>query len=397
MSVTRVAPTPRAEVSHHQSVRVDGALREAVDDEGVISFAGGVPADELFPTEQVAAALAEAARADGPSVLQYGWSGGLDRLREQIAARMALRGVQASSANVLVTSGAQQAISLLSQLLIPVGSPVAVEVPTYTSALQAFDLRRPAYRTVARSAGAIDLDGLSRAVGQGAARVVYVIANGHNPTGGVLGATDRQGVVDRCRAHDAWLIDDDAYGELQFGDPAPSLLALAGLGERVVHVGSFSKVLAPGLRVGWVVGSEALVRELGRLKQAQDLETATLTQRILSGWMDTFGLAPHLATVLGVYRDRRDALVDALRVLPASVKWTAPSAGFSLLVELPAGMDASALLPAAVHRGVGFEPAAAYYVDEANVGALRLSYSNLSIPDIREGVRRLAPLLSGPV
>jgi len=395
--VTRVAPTPRAEVSHHQSVRVEGALREAVDDEGVISFAGGVPADELFPTKQVAAALAEAVRADGPSVLQYGWSGGLDRLREQIAARMALRGVQASSANVLVTSGAQQALSLLSQLLVPVGAPVAVEVPTYTSALQAFDLRRPAYRKVERSAGAIDLDGLSRAVGEGAARVVYVIANGHNPTGGVLGATDRQGVVDRCRAHGAWLIDDDAYGELQFGDPAPSLLALAGLGERVVHVGSFSKVLAPGLRVGWVVGSEALVRELGRLKQAQDLETAPLNQRILSAWLDTFGLSAHLAVALGVYRERRDALVDALRVLPASVKWTAPSAGFSLLVELPAGMDASALLRTAVSRGVGFEPAAAYYVDEANVGALRLSYSNVSIPDIREGVRRLAPLLSGPV
>ncbi len=395
--MTPVVPTPRAEVSHHQSARVDGALREAVDDVGVITFAGGVPADELFPTAQVEAALEHAVRTDGPRVLQYGWSGGLDRLREQIAARMALRGVQASSANVLVTSGAQQALSLLSQLLIPVGSPVAVEVPTYTSALQAFDLRRPAYRKVARSAGAIDLDGLSWAVGKGAARVVYVIATGHNPTGGVLGGADRQGVVDRCRAHGAWLIDDDAYGELQFGDPAPSLLALAGLDERVVHVGSFSKVLAPGLRVGWVVGSEALVRELGRLKQAQDLETATLTQRILSGWLDTFGLAGHLATVLGVYRDRRDALVEALRVLPASVKWTAPSAGFSLLVELPAGVDASALLPAAVDRGVGFEPAAAYYVDEANVGALRLSYSNLSIPDIREGVRRLAPLLLPPL
>lgn len=327
--MTPVALTPRAEVSHHQSARVEGALREAVDDVGVISFAGGVPADELFPTAQVAAALEDAVRTDGPRVLQYGWSGGLDRLREQIAARMVIRGVHASGANVLVTSGAQQALSLLSQLLIPVGSPLAVEVPTYTSALQAFDLRRPAYRKVRRSAGAIDLDGLSRAVGEGAARVVYVIANGHNPTGGVLGATDRQGVVDRCRAHGAWLIDDDAYGELQFADPAPSLLALAGLEERVVHVGSFSKVLAPGLRVGWVVGSEALVRELGRLKQAQDLETATLTQRILSGWMDTFGLAGHLATVLGVYRDRRDALVDALRVLPASVKWTAPSAGFS--------------------------------------------------------------------
>lgn len=373
---------------------MDAQLRRAVDGTDVISLAGGVPADELFPVAQIKAAFRRSIRADAARVLQYGWADGLGHLRSQISGEMGRRGVHMPCEQILITSGAQQGLSLLARLLLPAGAAVAVEDPTYSAALQAFDLGKPKYRAIPRTASGIDLDALEDALGAGGARVLYLIASGHNPTGGVLSVPEREAVLACAADHDAWVIDDDAYGPLQFGVPEPPLLAIAGPKDRVVHVGSFSKVLAPGLRIGWVAGPASLIRELGRIKESQDLESAGLTQQVLSAWLDENSLADHVQHVLGVYRARRDAMVAALRArLPSDVRWEVPVAGFSLLLQLPPPLDAAALLPLALRAGVGFEPAAPYHVALRSAG-VRLSFSNVSEVDIGHAVDRLGGLLA---
>ena len=388
--------TPRADVVHCQPPPVDDQLRESCEDPEVVSLAGGVPADELFPAQQIEAALADSLQKDAARVLQYGWPGGLDRLRAQISAGMMRREIEIEDDQILITSGAQQALSLLGHLLLPMGAAMAVETPTYVSALQAFDLRKPVYRTVPRTAGGIDLAALDRALGEGGARVLYLVASGHNPTGGVLSQLERRSVLACAQRHDAWVIDDDAYGQIQYGRIEQPLLALGQHRARTVHVGSFSKVLAPGLRVGWIAGPADLIREASRVKQAWDLETATLNQRVLSAWLDAHSLDEHIARCVAIYHIRRDAMVQALAAhLPPEARWEVPQGGFSLLLQLPAPLEATSLLPKAVGQGVAFEPAAPYFVDQANHGAVRLSFANVCAPSLRHAVERLGEVIRG--
>ncbi len=385
-------PPPRASVLHRQPSEVEDQLAAAVTAERVITLAGGVPADDLFPAAELDAAMAEVMRDEGAAALQYGYPAGFLPLRAWIAARLTDRGVPTRPEEVLVTSGAQQAIHLLGRLLVPEGAPLCVERPTYVSALQAFDLRRPAYHPVERTARGLDLPASERAFHAGA-RVLYLVATGHNPTGGVLSPDERRDVLALAERHDAWVLDDDAYGDIVYG-PRPAPLRRFGRHlDRVVHVGSFSKVLAPGLRVGWIAGSRALVEEATRVKQAEDLETATLTQRVLARWLLDHDLDAHVSRCIGVYRERRDALVDALaRELGRRVP--APEGGFSLLLEL--GGEARALLPRALEAGVAFEPAAPYFVGEGPTDVARLSFSNVAPAQLREAVRRLASVVTVP-
>lgn len=388
--------TPRAAVVHRQPADVERQLKEAVAARDVLSLAGAVPADDLFPAAEMDEAMARSMREDGAGALQYGWPEGSDRLRAHVAAWLATRGVDVTPAQILVTSGAQQGLHLLGRLLLPEGAPVAVEVPTYVAALQALDLRRPAYRPVPRTAEGIDLDALDAALGEGRARVLYLVASGHNPTGGVLSRAEREAVLEVAERHGAWVIDDDAYGEIRFGERGPPLRSLGRHLDRTLHLGSFSKVLAPGLRVGWIAGPSALIREATRVKAAEDLETATLTQHVLSRWLDDHDLDAHVSRCLPVYRSRRDALVDALRAcVGPEVRWAAPDGGFSLLLRLPGEADAVALLPRALEAGVAFEPAEPYFAEGRARDAVRLSFSNLGEDAIREAVRRLAGVIGG--
>jgi 2-aminoadipate transaminase len=386
---------PRAAVIHRQPAAVDAGLEAAVADDAVITLAGGVPADELLPAASLGEAMAAVMRDDGPAALQYGWPAGHERLRAWIADWMARRGVRVSPEQILVTSGAQQALCLLGTLLVPEGAPVAVESPTYVAALQALDLRRPRLVPIRRSASGLDLDALDAAFAQGA-RVLYLTASGHNPTGGVLDAADHAAVIERAGHAGAWIVDDDAYGEIQFGAGAPPLRAHGAHLDRIVHLGSFSKVLAPGLRVGWIAGPPDLIRQATRVKQAQDLETATLSQRVLARWLAHESLEDHVRRCVPVYRQRRDALLAALSGIRANGTWEAPAGGFSLLFRLNAGTGVD-LLPRALAAGVAFEPAAPYFADGGGEAAIRLSFSNVSIPAIDLAIRRLAAAMDSSV
>lgn len=244
-------------VGHRHLPEVERALARALVEPGVVTLAGGVPADDLFPEQSMAAAMERTLAEEGARALQYGFPKGLERLRATVAARLAARGVPVDEDRVLITAGAQQALCMLALLLVEPGAPVAVETPTYASALQAFDLRSPVYEPVPRTPAGLDVDALARALAR--ARVLYVVPTGHNPTGGVLTVPQRREVLDAARRAGAWVVDDDAYGEIALDGAVPPLLALVEPDDRVVHLGSFSKVLAPGLRVGFLAGPRALV------------------------------------------------------------------------------------------------------------------------------------------
>jgi 2-aminoadipate transaminase len=377
-------------VVHRQSSGVDAELQAAAEDADILTLAGAVPADDLFPADSMTSAMTRMMAEEGPRALQYGWPAGVDGLRDWIVAYLARRGVGVTGDQVLVTSGAQQGLCLLATLLLPERTPVVVESPTYVAALQALDLRKPRIIPVKRSTAGLDTEALRRATRRAA--LLYVVSTGHNPTGGVLDRAQRLEVLGIAQRARCWVIDDDAYGEIQYGEKMPPLRSFGEHLDRVVHLGSFSKVLAPGLRVGWIAGPTELIRQATRVKQALDLETATLTQRILARWLADNRLEDHTARCLGVYRSRRDALLGALD--PRLGAWDVPEGGFSLLFRPRIPVDATALLDHAVRHGVAFEPASPYHPGNAGRSTLRLSFANLPEAQIREAVRRLSAAIS---
>jgi 2-aminoadipate transaminase len=368
-----------AEVRHRQPQAVTDQLAAAAADPSIISLAGAMPADELFPIASMRTALEKVMQSEPDKALQYGWPEGKERL---------LRHIGSPS---IITNGAQEALHLVGRALIPDGALVAVEVPTYSSALQSFDLRRAQYRAVPRTTAGLDLDALEDAFRAGA-RVFYLVASGHNPTGGVLDVEAHRAILSLAESVGAWIIDDQAYGAIVYGEAPPPLRSHGRHLDRIVEIGSFSKVLAPGLRVGWLTGPESLVEEATILKSAIDLETAGFTQLVLAHWLETCSIEEHLAQCMPVYRRRRDALVEALtNEMPEEVTWARPQGGFSALVT--ADVDAAAILPRAIEAGVLVEPAAPYYATGPVPGAIRLSFSNVSEDRIGDGVRRLARVL----
>ena len=368
-----------AEVRHRQPEAVTDQLAAAAADDSIISLAGALPADELFPVASMRKALAKVMGSEADKALQYGWPEGKERLLVHIGSKS------------IITNGAQEALHLVGRALVPDGALVAVEVPTYASALQSFDLRRARYLPVPRTAAGIDLDALEDAFRAGA-RVFYLVASGHNPTGGVLGVEAHRAILSLAESYDAWVLDDQAYGAIVYGEPPPPLRSHGRHLDRIVEIGSFSKVLAPGLRVGWLTGPESLVHEATILKSAIDLETAGFTQLVLAHWLETCSIEEHLAKCMPVYRRRRDALAEALtHEMPEAVTWARPEGGFSAL--LTADVDAATLLPRAIEAGVLIEPAAPYYATVHVPGAMRLSFSNVSEDRIGDGVRRLARVL----
>ncbi len=369
------------DVLHRQPQAVADQLEAAAKDGSIISLAAAMPADELFPIASMRSALEKVMRSEADKALQYGWPEGKERL---------LRHIGPSS---IVTNGAQEALHLVGRALIGDGGLVAVEVPTYSSALQSFDLRRARYLPVPRTVAGLDLEALEDAFRAGA-RVFYLVSSGHNPTGGVLDAEAQKAILSLAESAGAWIVDDQAYGAIVYGEAPRPLRSYGRHLDRIVEIGSYSKVLAPGLRVGWLTGPESLVHEATLLKSAIDLETAGFTQLVLAHWLEACSIEEHLAQCLPVYRRRRDALVEALtNEVPEGVSWTRPAGGFSALLTLPQDIEAAAILPRAIEAGVLIEPAAPYYATILVPGAIRLSFSNVSEERIGDGVRRLARVL----
>ena len=361
---------------------------------GTLSFALGLPAPELFPRADIAAAAASVLEGD-PLSLQY--TPPLARLREQIAEVMERRGAPCSPRQVFLTAGAQQGMSLLARILLEPGGAAVTERLTYTGFRQVLEPFQPRVAEVGTDPDdGMDVDALARVLERGPRpSLIYAIPRGHNPLSVGMSREKGERLVALAARHGVPVVEDDAYGFLQYGDRlAPPLRALSP--EWVCYVGSFSKILAPGLRQGWVVVPEAFVPRLAIVKESSDIDTATLAQRTLSAYLATGKLEAHVAGLVSEYRRRRDTMLRALEAhLPEGTRWRAPDAGLFVWVELPPDAHAGTVLRLAVEdEGVAFLPGTAFAGGDEETGrsvshCMRLNFSH-STPDvIEEGVRRL--------
>jgi len=372
----------------------------------IISFAGGIPDPALFPADQFAQAYAQlfadpARRARG---LQYSLSEGDPALREWIVAHMAEQGVACTPENVLITTGAQQALDFIGKLMLSPGDTVIATAPTYLGALQAFSAYEPHYERLRLDGGnatpAHYLDS-ARAHG-GRPKLLYVVPDFANPSGETLDLAQRRRLLELAQGTGALVVEDAAYRQLRYaGDPVPPITALAcelggGIeGARSVYCGTFSKTLAPGCRVGWIVGPRAVIEKLVLIKQAADLHSGTLDQAVI-GDVARACLADRLPVLRDAYRRRRDAMLAALASsAPAGTRWSRPDGGLFVWVELPDGIDARALLPRAIEEAkVAYVPGGAFFFDGGGANTLRLSFSLADEATIDRGMRSLMALVT---
>ena len=358
----------------------------------VISFAGGLPAPELFDVPALREAFAEAlAGGRAQRALQYSTTEGHAPLREALAARMEARGLPTHPDDVLVTTGSQQALGLAASALVDPGDVVLVEDPSYLAALQSFALAGACLVPVPAGRDGPDLDALSALVTEHRPKLLYVVPTFQNPTGRTISHEGRARLAQLAGGLGLWLLEDDPYGELRYdGEAVPSLGSFPGAGDRTLAVSSLSKVLAPGLRIGWLRAPAALRRALTVAKQAGDLHTSTIDQMAAATVLAAGGMDAHLDRLRSVYRARRDALLGGLEAaLPLWSRWNEPEGGMFVWARLPDGHDAAALLPAALRHDVAFVPGAPFFAGAADHATLRLSFTTHRPEEIAEGLRRL--------
>ncbi|WP_459616179.1 aminotransferase-like domain-containing protein [Bordetella sp. 2513F-2] len=361
----------------------------------VISFAGGLPAPAGFPVDVVRAAFDKVLSTNGQAALQYGPTEGYAPLREWVAQDLNRAGANVSADQILIVSGSQQALDLLGKVLIDRDSKVLVEDPSYLGALQSFSLYQPRYVPVPTDEGGLIPEAITPELAEGA-RFLYALPNFQNPTGRTLNLARRQALVQTAARLGLPIIEDDPYGELRYaGEPQPGLLALgSACGANVIRLGTFSKVLAPGLRLGYIAASRSIINKLVQAKQATDLHTPTLTQMAVYEVVKTGFLAEHLPKVREIYRAQGRCMLEAIeREFPASVHWTRPEGGMFLWVTLPAHIDSQQLLAQAVERNVAFVPGAPFYAGAPQRNTLRLSFATVPEEKIRAGIAVLGNLL----
>ncbi|MDX3458763.1 PLP-dependent aminotransferase family protein [Streptomyces sp. ME02-8801-2C] len=357
----------------------------------VINFAGGLPAPELFDAEGVAAAFRDVF-ADTPArALQYATTEGEPALREALAIRHTARGLPTDADDLLVTTGSQQALSLLATALIEPGDVVLVETPCYLAALQVFGLAGAQVVAVAGDADGIDPGALEELVVRHRPKLLYTVPTFRNPTGQTMPADRRAAVAEVAARLGLWIVEDDPYGELRFeGERVPWIASLPGAEDRTVLLGSFSKVMAPGLRLGWLRAPEVLRRACAVAKQAADLHTPTVNQLAAARYLADQDLDAHVRRVAGVYGERRDAMLAGIGdALPEGSTWTRPEGGMFLWARLPESYDTGALLRDVVEQGVAYVPGAPFFVGEGGRATLRLCFVTQTPEEIGEGLRRL--------
>jgi 2-aminoadipate transaminase len=358
----------------------------------IISFAGGLPSPDTFPVERMRAAYDSVLSRQGKVALQYGPTDGYAPLREWIADSLSIDGARISPEQVMMVSGSQQGLDLLAKVLIDEGSKVLVETPSYLGALQAFSVYQPEYVSVPTDDSGLLPDAVQR-IGQGA-RLLYALPNFQNPTGRTLSLERRRSLVEICAVMGLPLIEDDPYGALSYrGDPLPKMLTMNPDG--VIYMGSFSKVLTPGIRLGYVIAPQALTRKLEQAKQAADLHTAQLTQMVVYEAIKDGFLSEHIPTIRSLYANQCQAMLAALsEFFPATATWTKPEGGMFIWVTLPKNIDSMQLLDEAIAHKVAFVPGTPFYANTPEHNTLRLSFVTVPPEKIREGIATLGKLIA---
>lgn len=385
--------------SHRANQLTSSAIREILKvttRPEIISFAGGLPSADGFPIPELQQAFNTVLENEGREALQYGPTEGYTPLREWVAQDFSTDEVTIDPNEVLIVSGSQQALDLLGKLFIDAGSKVLVESPTYLGALQSFSVFEPEYVSINTDEGGMIPAEITEPKAEGA-RFVYALPNFQNPTGRTLSNERRQELVEHGAATGIPIVEDDPYGELRYvGEPQPSLLHLGRqAGATVVRLGSFSKVLAPGLRLGYVIAPVAIIDKLVQIKQATDLHSPTVTQMaVYQALQDNF-LEKHLPKVRDLYKQQAQYMLDAMdEHFPEGVSWTRPEGGMFIWVTLPEHMDAQELLHKAVERNVAFVPGEPFYATGSpQKNTFRLSFVTVTKDRIDEGIETLGTLI----
>ncbi|MER5206182.1 PLP-dependent aminotransferase family protein [Streptomyces sp. NPDC002825] len=358
----------------------------------VISFAGGLPAPELFDIAGIRAAYDRVLTENPQAALQYSTTEGDPELRAAIAARLTARELPTDADDLLVTTGSQQALTLLTTALVEPGSVVLVEDPCYLAALQTFGFAGARVVPVPTDDQGILPEALEEIAAREKATLLYIVPTFQNPTGRTLPAERRHAVAEAAARHGFWIVEDDPYGELRYdGERVPAIAADPVAADRTVLLGSFSKVMAPGLRLGYLRAPAGLRRACVIAKQAADLHTSTIDQAAAARYLRDSDLDAHVAVMRAAYQERRDAMLEGLpAALPEGSRWNRPEGGMFIWVTLPAGHDATALLRTAVGHEVAYVPGAPFFCGEPDPAAMRLSFTTHSADEIGEGLRRLA-------
>ncbi|MGE4503938.1 MAG: PLP-dependent aminotransferase family protein [Desulfovibrionaceae bacterium] len=359
-------------------------------DPSIISFAGGLPNPELFPMKEMAESAARVISCEGRTCLQYSTTEGDAALRGWIAERYrAKKGLDVDPESVLITTGSQQGLDLVAKVLLDKGDGVVIERPGYLGAIQSFSFFEPEFRTIALHRDGPDTDALKDRLADGKAKVFYAVPNFQNPSGISYSLEKRREVAAIMEASEAYFVEDDPYGELRFrGEHLPPVGSF--MNERRIMAGSFSKIAAPGFRIGWLVASAEVRDKLVIAKQASDLHTATVAQKIVLDYLAHNDIDEHVAAICARYGAQAKCMAEAIaRHFPEEVEVTDPEGGMFLWATLPEGCSSMALVDKALERKVAFVPGKPFYVDGSGDNSLRLNFSNADTEMIEAGISRL--------
>jgi len=382
------------------------AIRELLkltEQPDIISFGGGMPAPDVFPCEEFLEACQRVLRENGPQSLQYGPTAGYRPLREMITRHTARYGIEVTPDNVLITSGSQQALDLLGKILINRGDRILVESPTYLGALQAWAPYGAEYVTVPMDEYGMQTDALEEALRSGP-KFIYVLPNFHNPTGVTLSLERRHKLIELADRYGVPVVEDDPYGQLRYeGEHIPSVVVLDSQARNsnescyrgnVIYLSTFSKTLAPGIRLAWVIAPPEVIRKLTQAKQGADLHTASFNQIVAYEVARGGFLDQHIKLIRKVYSERRDVMLGAMDAyFPPGVDWTHPMGGLFLWGTMPENLDAAEVLKVALEQKVAFVPGAPFYATGGGHNTMRLNFSNASPEKIQIGISRLGKVL----
>ncbi|MEJ8543960.1 PLP-dependent aminotransferase family protein [Brevibacillus borstelensis] len=363
----------------------------------ILSLAGGLPAEDSFPIEEMREAFNRALN-HGAKSLQYGLTDGYIPLREWVSSRMKQKQMNVGVENMLITTGSQQAVDLLCRVYLDEGDVVLVENPTYLAAVQLFQFRGIRAIPVDGDAEGMDMEDLARKIAQYRPKMAYVIPTFANPTGKVWSLEKRLGLLKQCRENNILILEDDPYGEIQF-DGEASYRSIFSLdehpnGSAVVYTSTFSKIVAPGLRTGWAIGDSRVIQMMVKAKQAIDLQSSTIDQFALHELLSQFDLESHIQKIRDSYKERMEWMHELLGRQTSGMKWNKPRGGMFLWVELPEHVHSEKLLAQAVKEGVAFVPGIPFYADQPQTNTMRLNYTLLDREHTELAINRLGKALA---
>lgn len=362
---------------------------------GIISFAGGLPAPELFPVDKMEAVSRKVIQENGRDALQYSTTEGFEPLRKHILKRMEKMNIKTSVENILITSGSQQGLDFSGKIFLDPGDVVICESPSYLGAINAFKAYQCEFREVETDEEGMIMSDLEKTIQNNPnAKFIYVIPDFQNPSGRTWTLERRQRLIELANEHDLIIIEDNPYGELRYeGEHLPAVKSLDTEG-RVIFLGTFSKTFAPGLRIGWVCGEGEVHNKYVMVKQGADLQTSTISQRELSAYLDDYSIDEHIDTIIEVYKKRRNLMLDTMaKHFPQDAKYTVPQGGLFIWVELPESIDTTEMMKTAVEHKVAYVPGASFFPNSMTKNTMRLNFSNMNEENIVIGIERLGKLL----